>query len=253
MSATTPAASDPLHGHYESWSGATDFRATSLNRLVLSLTPRGTPGAPARVLDLGCGSGALTAELLRAGLDVTSQDVSARMVELCRAHLEALGLSGERVRVGGAADIPERHAFDAIIALDVIEHIEDDREALEQIRAALAPSGRLILTVPALSALYGPRDVEVGHYRRYDRAALLAVLDRAGFEVDACRFWNLLGVAPMWLANVRGKRIDESVRYSRSPAHRALNAALRLWFHHVENAVEPPAGLTLLVTARPRR
>ena len=237
-----------LEDHLEGWFEQieTDFRGSTLNRLVLSLTPRG------RVLDIGCGSGALSAELIRAGHEVTSQDLSERMLALCRTHLQRQGLDTSRLRLGGIEDIPERDFFDAAVALDVIEHIDDDVQAMAQLCDALKPTGKLVISVPALSRLYGPKDVEVGHYRRYDRTMLSTRFDRAGFEMLTCRYWNLLGVLPVWLSVRRGQRLDEGFRYSRSLGSRALNAALRLWFRGVESRLTPPIGLTLLATARPR-
>lgn len=238
-----------LEDHYEKWFQQieTDFRATSLNRLVLSLTPMG------KVLDIGCGSGALSAELLRAGRNVISQDLSERMVAMCRNYLDRQGLDNSRVRHGSIDDIPEKQHFDAVISLDVIEHIEDDMKAVEKMRATLKPGGTLVLSVPAMSVLYGPKDVEVGHYRRYDKQQLIDVLSSGGFDIQSCRFWNVLGVLPVWISVLRGKRLDESMRYGQSVSKRALNAALRTWFRVVENPLSPPLGLTLLVTARPRR
>jgi len=235
-----------LEDHYEQWFAhiATDFRATSLNRLVLGHVP------PGRVLDIGCGSGALSAELLRAGRMVTSQDISERMVAMTRMHLDRQGLDAGHVRLGTIESITERGTFDGIVALDVIEHIEDDYAALVRLREALAPNGTLVLSVPALTWLYGPKDVAVGHFRRYDRDGLSALLARAGFRLERCRYWNALGIAPVWLANLRGKRLDESLRYSNSPVKRTLNAALSAWFRFVENPLPVPLGMTLLVRAR---
>jgi SAM-dependent methyltransferase len=237
-----------LEDHYEKWFAQieTDFRANSLNELIVSLTPMG------RVLDIGCGSGALSAELLAGGREVLSQDMSERMVAMCRKHLEHRGIHNGSVRLGVVDDIQERKHFDAVIALDVIEHIEDDVAALERMREALRPDGTLILSVPALSALYGPKDEAVGHYRRYDKAQLLETMRRAGFEPQWCRYWNLLGVPIVWLSNLRGKRLDESVRYSTSPVKRALNASLHGWFKLLENPLRPPIGMTLICTAKPR-
>ncbi len=235
-----------LEDHYEQWFEhiESDFRATSLNRLVLGVVPNG------RVLDLGCGSGALSAELWATGRTVVSQDVSERMVAMSRVHLARRGHPSESVRLGGVETIGERSHFDAVVALDVIEHIEDDVAALEHMRAALKPEGTLVISVPALKKLYGPKDVAVGHFRRYDRADFLAVLERAGFKVETCRYWNALGVVPVWLSNLHNKRLDESLRYSRSPVLRALNFALATWFQRVENPITPPIGMTLLATAR---
>lgn len=237
---------DGIEEHLERWfeNIDTDFRAASLNRLVCQLTP------PGRVLDIGCGSGALTVALLEAGHDVVSQDPSERMIAMCRAHLRRHGFDSP-VRLGGVESIPEEHEFDAVVALDVIEHVEDDLGALRSIKRALAPHGRLVLSVPALSWLYGPKDRHVGHFRRYDRLPLLDVVRRAGFDVLSCRYWNILGVAPVWLSNARGKRLNEGLRYSRTRSMRAMNAALSTWFRVAENPVRWPLGLTLIVTARP--
>jgi len=82
------------------------------------------------------------------------------------------------------------------VSLDVIEHIEDDNAAIASMRDSLKTGGTLILSVPALSRLYGPKDIEIGHYRRYDRMVLLDVLSRNGFEPTFVRYWNVLGVFP---------------------------------------------------------
>jgi SAM-dependent methyltransferase len=224
----------------------TDFRATSLNRLVLDLVRGG------QVLDIGCGSGALSAQLLSAGHEVISQDPSERMLALCRAHLRRRQLDDSGVRCGTIDSIPERRVFDSVVALDVIEHIEDDIGALASLRDSLRPYGRLVVSVPALSRLYGPKDLEVGHYRRYDRSVLLDALRRAGFEPLTCRSWNLIGVVPVWLSVRRGKRLSEEFRYSDSARSRAVNACLRWWFRWFEEPVRAPVGLTLLASARPR-
>jgi SAM-dependent methyltransferase len=247
-----PAAADAgqrgLEEHYAHYFGdlSRDFRAVSLSRLVASLTP------PGRVLDVGCGSGATSEVLWRRGHQVVSMDPSDAMVAMCREHLGRAGLSTQHVRLGGVESISEQAAYDAVIALDVIEHIEDDLAALRHLRRALVPSGRLILSVPALSRLFGPKDVAVGHYRRYDRQPLCDLLARAGFAVERRRFWNALGVLPVWISVARGKRLSERVRYAgRSRAARVLNDALRIWFLVVENHIPSPIGLTLVVVARP--
>jgi SAM-dependent methyltransferase len=237
-----------LEDHFERWFDQveTDFRATSLNRLILGLLP------PGRILDIGCGSGALGVAMLRAGRDVTLQDPSTRMLALCRAYLERQGFDGSRARLGGVEEIPERGVFDGVAALDVIEHIEDDVGALGAMHAALQREGRLVVSVPAIPSLYGPKDIEVGHYRRYDRAQLISTLDRAGFEPTSCRYWNLIGVPPVWLSVRRKRRLSEEFRYSRSVGSRAIAAFLRSWFRLVEGSIRPPLGLTLIATARPR-
>lgn len=227
-----------------------DFRGSSLNELIRGWIPAGR-----RVLDLGCGAGGLSAELLRQGCEVTSQDYSEAMVAMCRRYLDSQGLPSGSVRRGGAGDLVDEGVFDTVVALDVIEHIEDDHDALLKMHRALKPSGELVLSVPALSELYGPKDEAIGHFRRYDRQPLLDALRRAGFEVQSVRYWNAIGVLPVWYSvKISKKRLDESMRYAgRSLLKRALNTALGVWFHKIENAVPMPLGLTLIVRAKPVR
>ena len=219
------AAFDPAAGqrgleqHFRDYSELInqDFHATSLSRLVCGLMP------PGRVLDIGCGSGALSVELVSAGYDVTAQEPSDEMLELCREHFRRRNLDPSGIRSGGIEEIPERGEFDGVAALDVIEHIEDDHAALESVREALKPTGTLVLSVPALGALYGPKDVAVGHFRRYDRDQLVGLIERSGFRVVDLRWWNLVGVVPVWVSVRRGRRLSEDFRSSTSRRQRLIN------------------------------
>src|SRR4029077_4205697 len=103
-----------VEDHYAGWFAEMegDFRGSSLNRLIASYV------GPGRVLDIGCGTGGLSAELLRKGCRGVSQDVSERMVDMARRYLGQSGLGGE-VRLGGVEDIPETGVFDTVVALDV--------------------------------------------------------------------------------------------------------------------------------------
>ena len=83
-----------------------------------------------------------------------------------------------------------------MVALDVIEHIEDDGAAVRAMRDALVPGGTLLITVPAVSRLYGPKDVAIGHYRRYDRDQLASLLEREELELQSLRWWNLSACQP---------------------------------------------------------
>ena len=206
-----------------------------------------------RTLDIGCGTGGLTVELMRRGHEVVSQDASPAIADLCRRHLGEQGLPTDAVRVGLIEDIDAAERYDSVVALDVIEHIEDDGAAVRAMRDALVPGGTLLLSVPALSALYGPKDVAIGHYRRYDRKYLVDLLEREGLRVESLRWWNVIGVPAVWLTSrVLRRRVNESFRYGeRSWAQRRLNDLLRLWFQQVEARLRPPLGLTLIACARP--
>jgi hypothetical protein len=84
--------------------------------------------------------------------------------------------------------------------LNVLEHIEDDRTALEAMRRVLEPGGHLVLLVPALRVLYGSLDQALGHFRRYTPAELGTKLAAAGFELHHLEYFNLAGVPGWWFA-----------------------------------------------------
>ncbi len=241
-----------LEQHYSSWfeNIANDFRSTTLSGLASGYLP---PGA--KVLDIGCGSGALSVELLRRGIEVISQDASSKMIALCRRYLWANGFSDRNVRQGRIDQIQEREAFDAVVALDVVEHIKDDQQALRDLLRCLKPNGQLIISVPAMDWLYGPKDKAVGHYRRYRKRQLMELIESCGFTIESVRYWNVLGVLPVWFSvKVWKRRLREDFRYAgRSWLKMTLNDLLRVWFQVVENAIRPPLGLTLIIRARPCR
>jgi len=83
--------------------------------------------------------------------------------------------------------------FDTIFTLNVIEHIDDDQQAVENCHKLLAPGGRLIMLMPAYPALYNRFDKELGHYRRYTGHTMNKLLS-PDFQVIKIRHFNLAGI-----------------------------------------------------------
>lgn len=77
--------------------------------------------------------------------------------------------------VGRLSDVPKEARFDAIVYIDVLEHIENDGAELEHAFSRLAPLGHLVVLVPAFQSLYCPFDRDIGHFRRYSRKQLIRV------------------------------------------------------------------------------
>src|SRR5262249_30499806 len=102
---------------------------------------------------------------------------------------------------------PQFEIYDTIICLNVLEHIEDDVEALRNMRKLLKPGGKLLLYVPANPRLYCEIDRGVGHYRRYVMKELLDKMQRAGYRVPVSRHHNILGAVGWWInGKVLGKK-----------------------------------------------
>lgn len=223
-----------------------DFRASNLFRMMAQRLKSGS------VLDVGCGAGGFVSWLLERRIDAHGIDLSAATVRVAQRFLERRALDNSRISCDSAGSLVAKGSrFDNVVSMDCLEHIENDRAAITELVSLLAPGGRLLITVPAMMALYGPRDEKLGHFRRYERKSLLALLDGLPVRVDELRYWNVLGVAPTLLTQRLLRRgVNESFRYGEpSLTGRTLRSALSLWFRTVENHLRPPKGLTLILAA----
>lgn len=147
---------------------------------ILKLLAQLPHGVPRRALEVGCGAGALLADLHRLGF--ASEALESSEAAHAVASQLVRELPGVVVHRGAASDWRER--FDLLLAFEVLEHIEDDRAALALWRSWVRPGGRLLLSVPARMARWSPSDVWAGHFRRYERAGLLALLRESGFAIE---------------------------------------------------------------------
>lgn len=156
------------------------------------------------VLEVGPGMGHFAAELDALGLDrLVLADMEPYVLErLRRTYAGRDDVDVVELKLPGRVDIGE--PVETIVAMNVIEHIEDEVAAMRDLAAALTPGGRLIIWVPGYAALYGDFDRKVGHVRRHTPATLRTVVERAGLQVSVCRPINLLGGIGWWLAVRRG-------------------------------------------------
>lgn len=156
-------------------------RTLMINTLMQQVLPQ---TSNLQVLDIGCGAGNMIHHLLRYG-QVKGLEVDPRPVREAR-------LRGYDVDLHDAA-APYPFAdgsFDVVTALDVIEHIEDDRPALQETYRVLKPGGHIVVTVPAFMFLWSNNDIINAHYRRYTAAELRRRLSEAGFDVKRLSYNN---------------------------------------------------------------
>jgi SAM-dependent methyltransferase len=161
---------------------------------------------PGRLLEVGPGAGMLLIEAARRGFQCKALEVSSEARALAE---KVIARSGQDIPVLAEAEASWRGAFDALFAFDVLEHIEHDREALTQWHDWLAPNGTLLLSVPAHMRMWTAGDEWAGHFRRYERAALLQLLRETGFipEVCECYGFPLTNFSERLSARVYAKRI----------------------------------------------
>jgi 2-polyprenyl-3-methyl-5-hydroxy-6-metoxy-1,4-benzoquinol methylase len=202
-----------------------------------------------RVLDVGCGTGAIL-EHLAKHCDAYGQDFSPKAVDFCRQR----GL--KNLYAGPLSTYEPESPFDLITMLDVVEHVDDDLGFLKDARRLLRPEGSVLITVPAYPSLWSAHDVELQHKRRYRKRELRDRVLAAGFTIEHLTYFNsfLLPVAV-------GKRVLARITKARTASDLEIPPApLNTLLHHVfefERHILPgpgfPFGLSLLCLARNSR
>ena len=141
------------------------------------------------LLDIGCGTGAnlpmvtsvVMGDASTPDGHVVALDYSPLALEFARRHLGDLPVTLLR---GDATRVPfEPNSFDVVTMFDVLEHVEDDAAAVEEIFRVLKPGGAFVLSVPAYQKLWSAHDEALHHFRRYEYSGLRAVLTLGGFQV----------------------------------------------------------------------
>ena len=157
------------------------------------------------VLEVGAGIGANTLTL--AALNYTNWTCLEPDTALA-ARIELPPSGRHQSAVGTIDDLPSEAKFDAILYIDVLEHIEDDRCEMARAAARLKPAGVVIVLSPAHPFLFTPFDQAIGHFRRYTRASLheavpatlklekLVYLDAAGMLASAANRLLLQSAMP---------------------------------------------------------
>jgi SAM-dependent methyltransferase len=198
-----------------------------------------------KVLDLGAGIGAITARYA-AGREVVACDRSDTCVAaLHRRFQDASNVAVIQGDLTALSDVGD--CFESVVMLNVLEHIEDDVGVLSSLRPLLQPGGRIVIYVPALNALYGKMDRQLGHYRRYSKWRFKEIAADAELQIVDLRYVNSLAI-PAWLV------------FSRSNTDRTYGPSLSIWdrtgvplSRAIEERLRAPIGLNMLAvfTSRP--
>jgi SAM-dependent methyltransferase len=198
------------------------------------------------VLEVGAGIGQMTEVLLK------KNDIS-RLVSIepdpgfCGRLQKKF--PGHAVIQGTINDLKDGENWDAIVNINVLEHIGDDEGELKNYHRRLAQkNGALCLFVPARPEIYAPIDKDFGHFRRYTRPELRQKLEQAGFQILRLRYYNIVGYFAWWLnfCVLKKRSFDTgSVRF--------FDRFIFPPVHGFESRVCPPfIGQSLLAVARAR-
>ncbi|MDR3691672.1 MAG: methyltransferase domain-containing protein [Fimbriimonas sp.] len=154
------------------------------------------------VLDLGCGTGVVLHELAEWANPI-GLDMSTLAMGYCRQR------SLRKLIIGDGAKLPvASEQMDAIIGLDIFEHIEDDAAAFAEAYRVLRPGGILVMSVPAFRSLWGPHDIALMHFRRYRTKEVRKRLEEAGFVIKRASYsvFFLFPIIVVWRFFEKRKR-----------------------------------------------
>jgi len=193
---------------------------------------------PLRILDIGCGPGNTLGRLGGWGLTF-GMDFSLDALAFARTRGAARVLSGDSTALPVASE-----SLDCVVVLDNLEHVEDDEQALREIRRVLRPGGVFVFTVPAFMALWRHHDVKYGHFRRYSRRNFAARVRRAGLTIEEHRFFKCAYFLPLW-AVAKAERLLRHVVEPRDNFYRVPDWLNR--FMRAEIVWEDRAGLTRML------
>lgn len=193
-----------------------------------------------KILEVGAGNANFTFSLAEFG-EVTAIDIQKIYLRKLRKIKGVRSGFGD-VEKGKYFFADEK--FDAVVCMNVLEHIKDDDMALENIHSLVKKGGYLILLVPAHKFLYSRFDERLGHYRRYTLKVVRQKLQEAGFKRISVCYFNWLGalgwffwfkVIGLW--KMPGRQV-------------AIFDILGRFLLFPERFINPPFGLSVLAIAR---
>lgn len=190
-----------------------------------------------RMLDVGSGTGAVPAHFSRFGW-ICATDRSLDAMRFARTRNVRAAV------VSDAAVLPfADSSVDLALAFDVIEHVEDDRSMMAEVRRVLRPGGAVAIHVPAWPSLFSRHDELLQHKRRYTRGGLRTLVEKSGFALEYLGWASAAILPPAFLLRgierIRPSRAESADVY---PAPAPINTLLR-GVYRLETAVAASVGL----------
>jgi SAM-dependent methyltransferase len=236
-----------VFSHIEDALGATRAKPSTAPDPSQARRAEGGAFSERRILDIGCGTGA-TMDYLRHYGTPHGIDLSELPLRFSRRR------GHRRTLRASAAELPfDSESFDLVTALDVIEHLDDDKQCLTEIRRVLKPGSPAVIFVPAFQSLWGPNDIQSGHRRRYRLGQLRAVIEEAGLRVERISYANIVMFIPIWLGRKMLTLLGRDEQVENRINHPIINNLLATIFSSEARWLRKralPFGVSIICVAR---
>jgi SAM-dependent methyltransferase len=199
-------------------------------------------------IEVGCGTGANLRTLGSAGLYAIGVDRSTYALNLVRSKDELPLLAGD------LNNLPfKTKSVGLIIAMDILEHLEDDGRGINEFYRVLKKNGLLIVTVPAFKFLWGIQDRVTGHKRRYTRKQIVNRLREMGFDILRSSYFNFFLFFPILIVRWIIRFLDLKIESENEINHPLMNFFLKSIFSLEVSALRYlsfPFGVSLFCVAK---
>ena len=197
------------------------------------------------IAEIGAGTGNFSSFLIEKGVEhLIAFEPSNNMFPLLDDRLG----KANKVKTINAFFRDKAHqyenTFDSVLYVNVLEHIEDDKNELSYAYKTVKEKGHLLIFVPALSFLYSDLDKKVGHYRRYHKQGLVELIQSAGFSIKKVKYFDISGIIPWYFAFVLFKKTTTEGNVSLYD--RLIVPVMRKF----ESIITPIIGKNLLLVAQ---
>lgn len=200
-----------------------------------------------RLIEIGSGAAALLVELAQNGFQCEALELSAEARTLSQSVIDKFA---QDIPLHAAPKADWKNYFDVLCAFDVLEHIENDRQALAQWVSWIKPGGHFLLSVPAHMRLWRAGDEWAGHFRRYERKSLITLLQNAGLEVEIfeCYGFPLTNFtewlsAPIYARRIYGSTQNNDASRKQNNDRSGTDRKPHLWLYPLLSS--PPGKMVL--------
>lgn len=237
-SSTAPvnAAASTADFEFAALAEARNYRAALVHEFA--------PHLVGKVLEVGAGIGQMTQAFQKVSSirSITALEPDPRFHSAFRRDNPGIPLVP-----GTVADLPDQSGWDAIVSINVLEHIEHDLDQLIAWASLLRQrKGVACLFVPARPEIYAPIDRDFGHFRRYTAPELRSRLQTAGFHIERLSYFNSVGYLAWWMSFKILRQRSFGI-----PSVRLYDRFIFPAVHWSESRLcRPPIGQSLLAVAR---